>query len=169
MNREGHDSLIYISLDLVGGAEKAKALLQDLSELGSVERVSSIYKRYLTKDRVDMSAHLEFVIRYRSTMNVDQTLQKVLSLCESGAPGLSQRTQCELTLLVFDKTISMSPRLTLPYPHLHTDPLIIRCAAEAWGSYEHPIYQQTLSEIARAARPVQEAEFYLQGKSLVDF
>ena len=169
MSRETHNSLIYISLDLVGGLDKAKALLQSLSEMGHVENVSSVYKRFLNKERVDLQAYMEFVIRYSSTMNVDQTLEKVLSLCEKGQPGLAQRSHQELVLLAFDNTILMSPRLTLPFPHLHTDPLVIRCASEAWGAYEHPIYQVTLSEIARSARPVHEAEFYLQGKTLVDF
>jgi 7,8-dihydro-6-hydroxymethylpterin-pyrophosphokinase len=169
MTRESHDSLIYISLDLVGGVEKAKALLQGLCEVGTIESISSAYKRFLTPDRVDLSAHLEFVVRLKSLMNVEQTLAKVLELSAESESGMSHRSHRELTLLTFDTQILMSPRLTLPFPQLHTDPLIIRCASEAWGAYEHPIYQVTLSEIARSARPVHEAEFYLQGKSLVDF
>ncbi|MNT06764.1 hypothetical protein D3C72_1414450 [compost metagenome] len=169
MNRETHDSLIYISLDLVGGLDKAKALLRSLNEIGTVESISSVYKRFLNKDRVDLQAYMEFVIRYSSKMNMDQTLDKVLSISEQVQPGMAQRSHFELVLLTFDNAILMSPRLTLPFPHLHTDPLVIRCASEAWGAYEHPIYQVTLSEIARSARPVHEAEFFLQGKSLVDF
>jgi 7,8-dihydro-6-hydroxymethylpterin-pyrophosphokinase len=169
MNRETHNSLIYISLDLVGGLDKARALIQSLNELGHVEAISSVYKRFLNKERVDLQAYMEFVVRYSSMMNVDQTLEKVLSLCGKGPSGLAQRSHQELILLAFDNSILMSPKLTLPFPHLHTDPLVIRCASEAWGAYEHPIYQVTLSEIARSARPVHEAEFFLQGKSLVDF
>jgi hypothetical protein len=65
--------------------------------------------------------------------------------------------------------ILMSPRLTLPYPLLHQDPLIIRCAAEAWGQYEHPIYLKSLSEMARSAQNAKTAEFHMQGKNLIDF
>ncbi|WP_374034467.1 hypothetical protein ACES2I_00225 [Bdellovibrio bacteriovorus] len=164
-----HSALIYLTLDLVGGTEKAKALLAKLSECGDIVAISSVYKRYLTPERLDLSARMEFVIRFETMMSVDQCLHMILSDCEQGAPGLLQRSHAELTLLTFDDMILMSPRLTLPYPQLHQDPLIIRCAAEAWGQYEHPIYQKSLSEIARSALPAKQAEFHIQGKSLVDF
>lgn len=164
-----HSALIHAALDLVGGAEKAKDLLRKLSECGEVTAISSVYKRYLTAERLDLSAYLEFVIRFETPLNVDALLHLILSLCEEGTPGLSQKSHKELTLLTYDDLILMSPRLTLPYPQLHQDPLIIRCSAEAWGQYEHPIYQKNLSEIARAAAPARQAEFYIQGKSLVDF
>ncbi|MNJ91023.1 hypothetical protein D3C87_86670 [compost metagenome] len=169
MSPERHLSLIYVSIDLVGGLEKSRQLLAKMSELGEIETISSVYKRYLTKDRVDFSARMEFVLRFNTIMNVDQCLYMLLSLAEVAASEGSHKTQCDLILLAYDRKILMSPKLTLPYPHLHTDALVIRCAAEAWGSYEHPIYQRTLSEISKTASPVQDAEFHLQGKSLVDF
>ncbi|QDK36142.1 hypothetical protein [Bdellovibrio sp. NC01] len=164
-----HRSLIFVALDLVGGEAKAKDLLAKIQECGAIETISSVYKRYMTDARVDLSARMEFVIRFDTVMSVDQCLHMVLSLCEQGAQGLSQKSHAELTLLAYDNLILMSPRLTLPYPELHTDPLIIRCAAEAWGQYEHPIFQKTLSEISKTAPPARMAEFHIQGKSLVDF
>lgn len=169
MSKGLHNSLIYVALDLVGGEAKAKELLAKISECGEILNVSSIYKRYLTAEQVDLSARMEFVMRFETMMSVDQHLHLVLSLCEQGSQGLVQRSHAELILLAYDDVILMSPRLTLPYPKLHTDSLIIRCAAEAWGQYEHPIYQKTLSEISRTASPAHDAEFYKQGKSLVDF
>lgn len=168
MNQGHHSALIYVGLDLVGGQELARQLLGKMREAGEVTSISSIYKRFLTEDRAELRSRMEFVLRLDTKMSVDQTLHMVLSLCaaESGAP---KKGHCEMILLVYDRKILMSPKLTLPYPQLHTDPLIIRCSAEAWGSYEHPIYQKSLSEIAREAVPAQYAEFYLQGKSLIDF
>lgn len=164
-----HSALIHIALDLVGGVENARTLLQKISECGDIANISSAYKRYLTPQRVDLSARLEFVIHFETPLGVDQVLHLVLMLSEVGHQGLSQKAHSELTLLTFDDMILMSPRLTLPYPHLHQDPLIIRCSAEAWGQYEHPIYQKNLSEISKSAQPAVQAEFYMQGKSLVDF
>lgn len=169
MSSTRHSALIHIALDLVGGVEKAKALLQKFSESGDISSISSVYKRYLTPEHLDLSARLEFVIRFETLWGVDQVLHLILSLCEQGKPGLAQKSHAELTLLTFDDMILMSPRLTLPYPQLHQDPLVIRCSAEAWGQYEHPIYQKNLSEISRAAAPAKQAEFLMQGKSLVDF
>ena len=164
-----HRALIYITLDLMGGETKARDVLAKIRECGDIEAISSVYKRYLSSARVDTSARMEFVIRFGTSMSVDQCLHLVLSNCEQGSPGLRQSGQTELTLLAYDNLVFMSPRLTLPYPELHTDPLVIRCAAEAWGQYEHPIFQKTLSEISRTAQPARAAEFYIQGKSLVDF
>ncbi|MBO9668853.1 MAG: hypothetical protein J7501_18795 [Bdellovibrio sp.] len=169
MSQALHNSLIFVALDLVGGEEKARDLLQKISECGDILSISSIYKRYMTPARVDLSARIEFVMRFETMMSVDQHLHLVLSLCDQGSKGLNQRSHVDMVLLAYDDLILMSPRLTLPYPQLHTDPLIIRCAAEAWGQYEHPIYQKTLSEISKTALPAREAEFFKQGKSLVDF
>ncbi|MGZ3768405.1 MAG: hypothetical protein ACXVCP_01310 [Bdellovibrio sp.] len=164
-----HSALIHITLDLVGGIEKARSLLERTKEFGQISAISSVYKRYLSKDHDDLSAKLEFVARFETILDVDQTLNLILSLCEVGVSGFTQKSRTEATLLVYDSMILMSPKLTLPYPELHRDPLIIRCAAEAWGQYEHPIYQKSLSELSKLALPSKLAEFYIQGKSLVDF
>jgi 7,8-dihydro-6-hydroxymethylpterin-pyrophosphokinase len=169
MVAEVHSGLIHISVDLVGGQEKSKLILSKISELSEITEISSIYKRYLNKDRVDFNARMEFVIRFETVMSVEQTLYMLLSLREHHAAQDMRRNHVELILLVFDQKTLMSPKLTLPYPDLHKDSLIVRCAAEAWGSYEHPVYLKTLTEIAKAAPPVRDAEFHLQGKSLVDF
>lgn len=169
MSASRHSALIHVTLDLVGGVDKAKVFLGKMKESGQIVAISSVYKRYLTTERIDLSARLEFVIRLETSFNVDETLNLVLSLGEQGSQGLIRESHSEVTLLAFDSMILMSPRLTLPYPELHRDPLIIRCSAEAWGQYEHPIYQKSLSEISRTAPPAKHAEFYIQGKSLVDF
>lgn len=169
MSPHRHSTLVYIAVDLVGGQEKAKDHLRKLAECGEIVSISSIYKRYLTSEQQDLSARMEFVIRFETYLGVDQMLHLVLSLCEPEVSGLAQKNYSEVILLVFDDMILMSPRLTLPYPQMHQDPLIIRCSAEAWGQYEHPIYQKNLSEISKSAPSVKQAEFYMQGKSLVDF
>jgi 7,8-dihydro-6-hydroxymethylpterin-pyrophosphokinase len=169
MSGGSHKALIYIAIDLVGGVEKAKEILRKFSEFGDLGAISSVYKRFLTPERKDISARIEFVVRLETAHNVDQILHLILSLCQEGQPGLNRQSFTELTLLAFDDLILMSPKLTLPYPKMHQDPLVIRAAAEAWGQYAHPIYEKNLSELSKNAPPAQEAEFYMQGKSLVDF
>lgn len=164
-----HSALIHFTLDVVGGVDKARAVLKEIAISADILAISSVYKRFLTIDQVDLSARLEFVIRIETQLSVDQVLHFVLSLSRQGSQGIMGKTHTELTLLAFDNIIQMSPRLTLPYPSLHQDPLVIRCAAEAWGQYEHPIYQKNLSDISHAAVPTRWTEFYMQGKSLVDF
>lgn len=169
MSANPHKALIHVALDLVGGVEKAKEILRVISDFGQVVSLSSVYKRFLTPERKDISARIEFVLKLETLHSVDQTLHLILSLCQEGQPGLNRQSYAEATLLAFDQMILMSPKLTLPYPKMHQDPLVIRAAAEAWGQYAHPIYEKNLSELSKSAPPAQEAEFYMQGKSLVDF
>ena len=164
-----HSALIHFTLDVVGGVDQARAVLKEISLANEILAISSVYKRFLTVDHVDLSARLEFVIRIETQLAADQLLHLVLSLSRQGTQGIMGKTHAELTLLAFDNIIQMSPRLTLPYPSLHQDPVVIRCAAEAWGQYEHPIYQKNLSDISHVATPTRWTEFYMQGKSLVDF
>jgi len=164
-----HLALIHFSLDLTGGKKHANEILKKLQTSGKILSISSVYKRYMTAERADINAHLEFVVKYETPMSVDQLLDLVLSLSHKKESRFQEAVNTELIVLAFNRQIMMSPKLTLPYPLLHQDPLIIRCAAEAWGQYEHPIYQKNLNEIAKAAQPARQAEFYMQGKTLVDF
>lgn len=166
MSRPIHSGLIHLALDLMGGLERARKLVEKLEEFGRIERFSSVYKRYLTDERVDLNSRMEFVVKYQTSMNVDQTLHLITSLCENQTLGLQRRGLVSLTLLVFDSDVLLSSRLTLPYPEMHQDPLIVRCSAEAWGEYEHPVYQKNLKEIAASALPAKQAEFYCQGSTL---
>lgn len=169
MTPNRHFALIHLRFDVVEGVNAAKTTLKKISFWGQVLGVSSVYKRYTTKEATDLSAYLEFVIHIETSLGVEEVLENLIMYCESGESGIVQSPFVEITLLVFDDLIQMSPRLTLPYPQLHEDPLIIRCASEVWGQYEHPIYQKNLSDMSRLAPPVREIEFYLQGKTLVDF
>ena len=166
MSRQQHTCLIHVAVDLMDGLKRAQDIIQRLEEFGNAERFSSVYKRYLTAERVDLNSRMEFVVKYHTSMNVDQTLQLINSFFESNPRGLHQRGTVNLTLLVFDAEVLLSPRLTLPYPEMHQDALIVRCSAEAWGEYEHPVYQKNLNEIAAHAPPAKQAEFYCQGSAL---
>ena len=133
-------------------------ILQSLSTAFRFVEISSIYKRFKSVDHVDLNASMEFVVKIITQLEPEKTME-VLDTVDKRA---------QVMLLAFDDLILMSPRLTLPYPELHTDSLIIHCAAEAWGQYEHPVYQKTLSEISRGARVSIDTEFFLQGRTLLD-
>lgn len=158
MKQISHGALIHFSTDLVGGTSRMQEVLHSLSEEFRFVGISSIYKRFKSRDHVDLNASMEFVVKGITQLKPEILMERLRSL--------DRKTY--LTLLVFDDLILMSPKLTLPYPELHTDSLIIHCAAEAWGQYEHPVYQKTLSEISRGARASVDTEFFLQGRTLLD-
>jgi 7,8-dihydro-6-hydroxymethylpterin-pyrophosphokinase len=161
MNELHHQTLIHIATDLVGGTPVAQGLVTELGDIGSINMISSVYKRYLGRNRVDLNANIEVVLRFSTDCAVDELLWRFRQY--------TKEKKSSLSLLSYDDLVVLSPQLTLPHPSLHTDFLIVRCASEAWPHYEHPIMQKTLSEIASSALPAVDAEFFLQGKSLVDF
>lgn len=156
-----HQTLVHLTTDLVGGTPIAQNLISEMETVGEVTAISSVYKRYLGKNRVDLNANIETVVRFATDCAVDELLWHFKQFLKN--------KKVSLNLLSYDNLVVLSPQLTLPHPSLHTDFLIVRCASEAWAQFEHPIIQKTLSEIASMALPAVDAEFFLQGKSLVDF
>jgi 7,8-dihydro-6-hydroxymethylpterin-pyrophosphokinase len=72
-----------------------------------------------------------------------------------------------IDLLVFNKDVIMLPNQTLPHPLMVSDTVLLRCASEVWGDYEHPILAQTLNEIVDSNRFFDKVEFYSQGSLLL--
>ena len=156
-----HQTLVHVVTDLVGGTPIAQALATEMGKVGEITSVSSVYKRYLGNNRVDLNANIEAVVRLATDCEVDELLWHFRQFI--------QDKKAALNLLSYDNLVVLSPQLTLPHPSLHTDRLIVRCASEAWTQFEHPIIQKTLSEITSLTRPAGDAEFFMQGKSLVAF
>lgn len=156
-----HQTLVHVVADLVGGTPVAQGLVNDMKGVGDVVTVSSVYKRFLGDNRVDLNARIEAVIRFATDCEVDELLWYFKQY--------TKEKRAALNLLSYDDLVILSPQLTLPHPNLHTDYLLVRCAAEAWTQFEHPIIQKTLSEIVSLALPAADAEFFMQGKSLVAF
>lgn len=156
-----HQTLIHLSAEFSGGLSAARKIVREVHELGNVIAVSSVYKRFSGDSRADMNATIETVLHFTTDFPVDELLWHFRRL--------TKESNVLLTLLSYDDLVVLSPQLTLPHPSLHTDPLMVRCASEALPTYEHPIIQKTLAEISGQASPARDAEFYLQGKTLVDF
>ncbi len=156
-----HQTLVHIVTDLVGGTPVAQSLVAEMAKVGEITAVSSVYKRYLSNSRVDLNANIEAVARLGTDCEVDELLWYFKQYVKD--------KQAALNLLSYDDLVVLSPQLTLPHPALHTDFLIVRCASEAWRQFEHPIMQKTLGEITSLTFPATDAEFFMQGKSLIAF
>lgn len=161
MSEIQHLALIHIAVDLIGGTPLAKEFVVNLGSIGEIKAIASVYKRCSKKIRGDLESNIETVVKFSTNSAVDELLWHFKQFLRD--------KKASLNLLSYDELVVLSPQLTLPHPTMHTDFLIARCASEVWPEYEHPIMMKTLSEIALAAFPSVDAEFYLQGKSLVDF
>ncbi len=134
-------------------------ILEDLCECGEVLKSSTVYKQYLQKDGRPFTANIRFVVQFSTYLSAEQSVYLLENNAKKGQP----------LLLAFNQQVVLSPKLTLPYPELIVDVLLLRCAAEIWGQYEHPVLQKTLGEIVKKSELKDRAEFLMQGESLIAF
>lgn len=159
-------ALIYLSADLMAGIGFLRKLAMDLVDQVRIESASSVYKRYLTPRREDLNSELCVVLKV-STLLSHLELGNYLDSqqVERGQNGSPATVRA--ILLSFSNQVLLTPKRPLPHPQLHSDPLTMRCAAEIYGSYEHPVLGQTLNELVKSSETPESIEFYSQGRSLL--
>lgn len=158
-----HMMLISITTDLMAGVTRLEKIIAELKQMGEIAAVSSIYKKYLNQRSEDLNSELVMVLKLEAEKEFEvvfQFLRRIEKQYQSGSSTTA------LILLSFDQSIRLFPGQNLPSPLLHMDPLTLRCASEAWGSYEHPVLGQTLNELVRSQKPLAHVEFFAQGRSL---
>lgn len=161
-----HSALVLISIKMIAGVEILKRLVNELKLISWDMEFSSVYVQYETEQRYDFDANLITVLKMGTDLKPKEFAQKILHT-QNYLLSFTGPERVKMTLLALDLETLMVPDLTLPHPNLHMDPLVIRCATEVWGNFEHPILKKTLHDLARTLPPITNAEFMLQGKSLV--
>jgi len=144
--------LIFVRLDAQVGAFGIERAVKSLSLVGNILALSSIYKKQLNPDVIDFNAELIFVIKLETSFSYLQILDELKKI--HGIP---------VEVLAFAQEIRMIPGQNLPHTLLHSDEVVLRCASEAWGSYEHPVLGQTLNELVRSSRQLMNVDFFAQG------
>ena len=154
-----HFSIIGICVDINKGKKIINELVKEINSFVTPIKISNVYKR-------DIHEHInskktELICALKITTNL-----KSKELAETLDHLKDKYNDCFVHLLVFDKDINIIPELTLPNPILVSDHVILRCAAEVWENYEHPILGQSLNEIIDSIRVNDKVEFYSQGLSI---
>ena len=158
---EQHAALIFISIDLVSGPDRLRDISREIGEIGRIAATSSVYKRYLNERSEDLNSELVMVMKVE-TQKSEMDIFRFLKMKEKpGDHHQLARPECFL-LLSFDQMTRLVPGQNLPSPLLHSDRLVLRCAAEAWGSYEHPVLGQSLNEIVKSEKEIVGVEFFSQ-------
>ncbi len=155
-------ALILCTMDFTSGETRLKSVIHALSRIGSIEAISSVYKKYLNNRQEDLNSDLVMALRLKTKLTPEELFHFLADLEKSSPP----RARSYSVLLVYGSQIRLMPGQNLPSPVLHTDSLALRCASEAWGDYVHPVLGQTLNEIVRSKQPLSNAEFFAQGRSL---
>lgn len=163
--KQTHFALFWISLDVMAGIEDLKATVSEIGELGEIVSSSSVYKKFLDRKAESLNSELCVSIRIETEKNQEDIflyLSKKVK-CDSAKRRSNERA---VLLLAFDQNVRLCPGENLPSPILHTNPLALKCAAEAWGEYEHPVLKRTLNDLARSSAPFTNVEFFAQGRVL---
>jgi hypothetical protein len=157
-----HIALISITLELTLGSQRLKEAVSTLEGIGQIIGVSSVYKRYLNYRMEDLNSELVVVLK----METEKTAEEIFRFLKgSQLQQIAPKAEA-CVLLAYDNQVRLLPGQNLPSPLLRSDGLTLRCAAEAWGSYEHPVLGQTLNELVRSNESLPQAEFFAQGRSL---
>ncbi|MCE3010517.1 MAG: hypothetical protein LW875_07890 [Proteobacteria bacterium] len=155
--------LVSVSIDLLGGMQDAQYFARSLGAIAQIQKVSSIYKRFLNSRHEDLNSELVFVVKAESELNSDQLNSKFSELRKSARAGRHR----SFKILCMNDMIQLKPDLALPHPDLIHDHLILHCCCEVWEDYVHPVTGQKLNEILLLSESLESAEFFTQGKGLM--
>ncbi len=149
--------LAQISLNITRGSQGLVEILSEVLKKNKILSISSVYKR---KEIFQAELEAQFILVICCEQEGPwQEAQKNLKIA-------SRRGQ--VTLLVFEKEVIMTPEMTLPSPDLHSDPIAILAAAEVWPGYVHPIYKKPLSSLVGHGQRTDRGEFLFQGQNLLE-
>lgn len=154
-----HFAILGICVDINKGKKAIHQIVNEINSFVTPTKISNLYKR-------DSQEHIhpkktELICALKISTNL------VLKDLSEALNNLKNKyNDCFVYLLVFDKEINIIPGLTIPNPILVSDSVLLRCAAEVWDNYEHPILGQSLNEIRDSIRVNDKVEFYSQGISI---
>lgn len=152
-------ALILLTTDFVTGMTEIRKQVNLVQDWGDIEKASSVYKRFLNSRSEDLNSELVLVVKLITDKSLAELFSAMKSLNTLKTNPLSPHPY---TLLSYGGTTRLVPGENLPHPLLHSDSLTLRCAAEAWGEYEHPVLGQTLNELVKSDRSFSNVEFYSQ-------
>lgn len=158
--------MIYVSVNVVSGLDAMKKLVMELKNISEDIEFSSVYRQFETEHRYDYDANMISILKMGYAIDSDEMLTRLASIHTKMSSYVGS-DKVKMIPLAIENQTRMLPELTLPHPLLHSDPLVARCAAEVWGNYNHPILNRSLSDLANQSADILNAEFMLQGKSLV--
>lgn len=150
-----HSALLSIELPTVYAGKELGKIKHQLPIEVRLKACSSVYKRYLSKAYQDLNSTVFLVIRIETEYGFEELFDEM------------KRTNLYWRILVYDQIVRISPNLTLPSPALNEDGALLRCAAEAWPDYPHPVLGQSLNELVKSVHSFGDVEFHAQGKEIL--
>lgn len=160
-------AIIYISIDFVSGLRKLKSIVEELRPIGDLQSCSTIYKKFRSRRAEDLNASIVMATKWLLRVSEAEVFDEIARIMDFNINQNSWSGSLEIIFLAATNTVRLVPEENLPHPQLHMDSLILRCAAEVYGEYHHPILDQSLAELVLCSDPVRDAEFFDQGREIV--
>jgi 2-amino-4-hydroxy-6-hydroxymethyldihydropteridine diphosphokinase len=146
--------IVYLSLgsNLGDRAANLRQAIEELSELGAVVAVSSIYET----EPVEASPQpwfLNCAVRLDTEKMPRQLIAAILNLEQ--AMGRQRRKEkaprtIDIDILLFGSSIVELPSLTVPHPRLHQRRFVLEPLAEIAPDARHPVFKRTIRELRDA-------------------
>ncbi|GIL17227.1 MAG: hypothetical protein BroJett040_09780 [Oligoflexia bacterium] len=157
-----NQALVVVVSDLASGERHLKKMVRELEKISKVKTISSVYKKNHHHQYDSLNSQLWVALRVETDDDPRPFYQKLRQIGDGG----TQYSRGQVQLLVFNSLIQLDPAMPLPHPLLQSEKVALKCAAEAWGQYEHPILGQTLNELVMSYPDPESLEFYFQGAQL---
>lgn len=155
MNALINQSLVLVAVDYAKGLDGLKKCLRKIVQFSQITNLSSVYRHHFGNQERGYRSTLKMIVKIDTQLSYETLLK------------LTEETSGDLTILTFNQEVQLVPNRNLPHPDLNTDFLVLRCAAEAWGGYEHPIIGKTLNEMVVSQESFEQIEFFSQGIKVI--
>lgn len=155
-------ALLALSTQLVRGPRALREAVKVLGE-SSVQKISAVYRRVDPKTDGSLAAEIITVLSITHEADL-RDLQGKIKEAQKAVPTVTWR------LLSFNHQVRLEPESPIPHPDLHMDPVILHCAAEVQGVFEHPVLGRSLQELVKSSQSSfgpPEFEFLLRGETLL--
>jgi hypothetical protein len=148
------EGLFSIQTPAVRGIEFVESVFKQLPLEVTINKASSVYQTNF--ERVEIAeSMLICVLKYETELSIEELGQKLRPVASW------------LSLLTFNSLVALDPRHPLPNPLLYENKTLLRCAAEVWGNYRHPVLGQLLNELVGSDNSKEDIRFFSQGRVLV--
>jgi 7,8-dihydro-6-hydroxymethylpterin-pyrophosphokinase len=127
-----------------------------------VAAVSSVYRRIEEKTEGTLSSEVVVVVSLMTP--------KKLEALQSWVRDQEKASNARWIVLAYNHEVHLDPDGPVPHPELHLDPLILHCAAEIQGGFEHPVLGRSLQELVKSTQSSfgrAQFEFLSRGEALL--
>lgn len=159
-------ALLGISLPWIETTALAKSILKALLMKFEILEITSVFKK-ISDTATDFNSSIEFLVSVSTQFSAAESAKQIQEI-SAALPRLRKDSQVGMKLLLYEHLVIMTPELTLPHPDIQYDLLTLRLSSDIWGPYEHPIFKQTLRELADRRAENINIEFIMQGQNLFD-